>query len=640
MSHDHEAVDLAVAALDFELTPDERHRMAAGLSECPECAQIAASHGDLARLLDMLPVHDASPHVRQRVMRAALVPPRQRPWTLLLVAAALLGLSAAAAAAAVGAFREPLSLDAVVPVPSASLPALGDLASPVPASSEAPSSTDVAPGVDTGFVPGAPLVADTLAEVVSDRVRIRSEPRIAEDSIKYEPLLDVGDQLLILDGPVIANDYEWYLISAFGFGDEFESWPVGWVARGDHDGTPWIRARADSCPTGTITMATVLAMWPQERVACLGDRPLRLRGLVSGTLEPDPCTPEPETACVDGPTWLTGEGGGGMRADVTADTGGQETPGPRLALDPDGPVPSSAIPSYGMVDLEGAFDHPAAQDCRPGAVGPGARPIPAAAARSSCRSRFVVTRVVADPDYPIQYAAAITVSDDLRVRSAPGLDSERHELLARGTPVWVVDGPVVGNDYEWFQVIVPSVDTGDGAPRVGWVAASDRGADRWLAKRTLDCPDPGSLAVADLERLMTTGAGDSALGCLGSTTIQFRGTVQLLCGREGRPGWEMTPAWLSANALYQLSIRTGASAVIARPGPGLDVPLGCDALDDAEWSIEAHFDDPAADECEAIPPTSSEPLDTYLLANFWCRTTLVIDRLTPMSTVRPTARPS
>ena len=140
MSHEHEAVYLAVASLDFELSPDERRRMEAGLAECPECAEIAASHGDVARLLDRLPVHDASPHVRQRIMRAALVPQRQNRWPVLLAAAALLGLTIATAAAA-GAFRERSPLDGSVVAPSASLPALGDLESPLPSSSAGPVSS-------------------------------------------------------------------------------------------------------------------------------------------------------------------------------------------------------------------------------------------------------------------------------------------------------------------------------------------------------------------------------------------------------------------------------------------------------------------------------------------------------------------
>ena len=164
--------------------------------------------------------------------------------------------------------------------------------------------------------------------------------------------------------------------------------------------------------------------------------------------------------------------------------------GPRLALDPNGSVSPADLPSGGMVDLEGAFDHPAAGDCRPGAAGPDAQPISASAARLSCRARFVVTRVVADPDDPAAGTAGVTVSDDLRVRSDPGLTSERYELLPMGTRVWIADGPVVAADYEWFQVVVPGVDVGDGVPRVGWVAASDHGAEPWLERAAGGLPEP------------------------------------------------------------------------------------------------------------------------------------------------------
>ena len=181
MSHEHEAVYLAVASLDFELSPDERRRMETGLAECPECAAIAASHGDLASLLDRLPVHDASPQVRQRIMRAALVPPRQSQWTVLLVAAAILGLLLAAAVG-VGAFRERPPLEAAVVDPSATPPRTVTRSPAAPSSSPAPDPAGRR-GDRRPFRPGTPFSADTLAEVVSPRLRIRSEPRVAADSI-------------------------------------------------------------------------------------------------------------------------------------------------------------------------------------------------------------------------------------------------------------------------------------------------------------------------------------------------------------------------------------------------------------------------------------------------------------------------
>jgi hypothetical protein len=623
MSHEHEAVYLAVASLDFELSPDERRRMEAGLAECPECAAIAAGHTDLARLLDRLPVHDASPQVRQRIMRAALVPPRERNrWPLLLAAAALLGLTIAAAAA-VGAFRERSELDGRVVQPSASVPALGDLESPLPSSSTTPRSSDDPSG--PGF--GAPLDPDTIAEVVSGRLRIRSEPRIADDSIKHEPLLDVGDRLLVLDGPVMASDYEWYLVMAWRPGDLYASWPVGWVSRGDHDGSPWIRPSAAPCPTGVITMEIVESLHPQERVACLGDRPLHLRAYVSGDTETEPCVPEPGTACVDGPAWLTGYGGSSAQADTWIDT--PSIGGPQLAIDPEGPVSASALTPGGMVDLEGAFDHPAAGDCRPGAKGPGTPAFEPAAARLECRARFVVTVVRSDPDYPVANAAGITVTDDLRVRSDPGLTSERYELLPTGTRVWVIDGPVVASEYEWFQVVVPSIDVGDGVPRVGWVAASEHGAEPWLGRANVDCPNGASLDVADLMRLTSPGRDHEGLACFGSTAIQFDGTIGLECGVEDRPGWDLTPAWLSANASARIRILDGDAVVVARPRPGLGLPVSCGENDTQRFVIDAHFDDAAAADCDATIRAGNAPRDIQPVAVYWCRTTLVIDGLTP-----------
>ena len=288
MNHDHDALRLAVASLDFELTPQEQARMQAGLLECEECAEAAASHNEMQRLLGRLPVRDASPDVRQRVLRSALVPPRDRQWPVLLAAAALLALMVGVAAAA-GAFRERTPFDARVTGPSSSPPALGDVELPEPTATADPGSPAPGQGPPGAAFGGTPLTPDTLAQVVSGRLRIRSEPRVAADSIKYEPLLAVGDHLLILDGPVVANDYEWYQVTAWRPGNLYASFPVGWVSRGDHDGTPWISARADGCPTVAITMDIVVgapsggtgrllrrspAPTPRIRPGERGDRPV------------------------------------------------------------------------------------------------------------------------------------------------------------------------------------------------------------------------------------------------------------------------------------------------------------------------------------------------------------------------------
>lgn len=184
MTHDHEAVQLAIASIDFELTPSERTRMEAGLAACPECATTAASHLEVARLVERLPLHDASPIVRQRVLRSALVQPRTRQWQVLLVAAALFGLLLAGAVAA-GAFRtDPLELITDVQPPSPS--ALGDVVSPEQSTSASPSASVSASGSPSGprLTPNISnptreeqLLVESIPDVLlDDCVRSRTTP--------------------------------------------------------------------------------------------------------------------------------------------------------------------------------------------------------------------------------------------------------------------------------------------------------------------------------------------------------------------------------------------------------------------------------------------------------------------------------
>jgi anti-sigma factor RsiW len=184
MSHDHEAVRLAVASLDFELSPDERRRMETGLEACEECAAIAASHVGFQGLLARLPVHDASPLVRQRVLRASLVTPRSRPWPVLLVAAALIGLLLAGGAAAIGAFRTD-PLDPAVDLTRASPPA-SDRPSP-PA--EASAIVDPTPEerILLSAIPG-----ELLAGCIRSRT-VASDPAITGDVAGIDCPVDDAD---------------------------------------------------------------------------------------------------------------------------------------------------------------------------------------------------------------------------------------------------------------------------------------------------------------------------------------------------------------------------------------------------------------------------------------------------------------
>ena len=74
---------------------------------------------------------------------------------------------------------------------------------------------------------------------VSDNLRVRSEPRVADDSIKYTPLLPIYTELRVLDGPVKGSGYTWYQVEPVGF-SLYDGPGQGWVAMAGKDGEPWI----------------------------------------------------------------------------------------------------------------------------------------------------------------------------------------------------------------------------------------------------------------------------------------------------------------------------------------------------------------------------------------------------------------
>jgi hypothetical protein len=75
---------------------------------------------------------------------------------------------------------------------------------------------------------------------IVDNLRVRSEPRISDDSTKYEPLLPKGTTFEIVRGPVEASGYSWYLVK-LAPGVLRDGITQGWLADADRDGTPWIK---------------------------------------------------------------------------------------------------------------------------------------------------------------------------------------------------------------------------------------------------------------------------------------------------------------------------------------------------------------------------------------------------------------
>lgn len=105
-----------------------------------------------------------------------------------------------------------------------------------------PSATAIEPSTSPTAsptaVPYVPAIG-TVAVTVEDRLRVRSEPRVSDDSVKYDPVLPIGTTLFVLDGPISASGYTWFKIAPVSFA-ELGGPGNGWVAIADHDGQPWI----------------------------------------------------------------------------------------------------------------------------------------------------------------------------------------------------------------------------------------------------------------------------------------------------------------------------------------------------------------------------------------------------------------
>ena len=62
-------------------------------------------------------------------------------------------------------------------------------------------------------------------------------------------------------------------------------------------------------------------------------------------------------------------------------------------------------------------------------------------------------------------------------------------LLRNGDALYVIDGPVAGSGYDWFEIHAPRADL------TGWVAAAAKTGEDWIRPVSLGCtmgasPDP------------------------------------------------------------------------------------------------------------------------------------------------------
>ena len=629
MIHEHEALELASASLDFPLSPEEQQELDAAMADCEICAERAAAYRSQQRLMTHIPAFEVSEQTQRRISKAAVAGRADsRPPMLLLAAALLLALTLAMVAGVGALLNRQQTPDLGVTEPSSS-----PVASVEP-SIAPPTPVPVASASPSVFGSAGAIPKDSIVKVVSDNLRVRSAPRVADDSIKLEPLLKTGDRLFVVGGPVVADDYEWYEVSPVNIDGERAWWtlPSGWVARGDHDGTPWVATDKPRCPAEPVDIDALAAMHTLERLACFEDRPLAFRAVILGEKPPSACDANADQGpCVAGPSWLAGVGGWQAQNGTGMDTG-SPTSGPSLTTDPAGPVRPSDLPNGRVVAIEGSFDHPASKDCTAGAAPSGQAAIAPETAELQCRTRFVVTKAVPAPNSLAPGTAAVTVSNNVRVRSLPVVSdaSERlSPLLKTGTRVFVLDGPVIGSGYDWFEVVVPSVTAGAG-PMVGWVSVAGKADEPWLATAKIDCPAADGITVGQLATLIGTPATDGGLACFGAhdgapIPLRFEADVDTICDDSVT---RTLPGWLAAEN-QSLRLHDGDAGFMAKPHPDVTELPDC-VVSNVQYTVEGWFDHEDAATCEANPDASGEPIDRRVAA-YQCRTRFVVTKLTPVA---------
>jgi hypothetical protein len=281
--------------------------------------------------------------------------------------------------------------------PSATTAAVLPSASSVTATPAATPSPTPAITPTPSRAPAARFAHDSFVMVSTDDLRVRTKPGVAASSVKLEPLLWRGAIAFVLDGPVAASGYQWYLISPLGEADlqqHADPPRLGWVAAAGKDGAPWLQKLVEPCGPNVLGYAPAEFDWPPSgfiALNCLGSKRHSFVADI-GTRGPG-CDVAPQVT----PSHFDVCGRLFFLADPDRDPAYFQVL--EVVLDPSIDVTrlkTLAPRSYLRVNVTGQYNHPSARTCRRTRD---AGPMPPELVVLGCRSQFVVTRltVVADP---------------------------------------------------------------------------------------------------------------------------------------------------------------------------------------------------------------------------------------------------
>jgi len=234
--------------------------------------------------------------------------------------------------------------------------------------SEATSSSSPAAGT---------IAVDRLAKSTVDGLAVRAT---AGTSGAQLGTIDAGQLGFVVAGPVSADGYAWYQLSATGLPPNAGCEPpmlttpfkcpdwLGWVAAGQPGGQAWLAAATLPCPASPMNIealvgeATVGPRTALERLACYGSSPIRIRGwwpkIPSGAGLGGTCGPVPKPI----PAWLVCQNINN-NALVISQSAGFEGVGLKISIDPASGV---TMPPRGQwVEVVIHMDDATARDCAP-----------------------------------------------------------------------------------------------------------------------------------------------------------------------------------------------------------------------------------------------------------------------------------
>jgi hypothetical protein len=222
------------------------------------------------------------------------------------------------------------------------------------------------------------LLVDCFARVTVDVLNVRTGPGLdapplllgqadGPPAAALVGLTSRREHVYLIDGPLQANGLAWYQVGVMNSESEQASGPlfVGWVAGGD--GTdPWL-VPEDPCPPAgpvelaDLTYARLDTAWAIH-LGCFGDQVLTLRGWFP-LLPPEFEIPyDTDGSCDAEPAFLVcGPYNKDIRTIEMSFADPRSTQRLNFTVDP---ATGVGLPARGQwIEITGAFDHPAAQQC-------------------------------------------------------------------------------------------------------------------------------------------------------------------------------------------------------------------------------------------------------------------------------------